>query len=58
MSAALAFAALIVLVLTVFNVVQLTSLSRRNAALGGSVNRAEAEAEKFRRRCHVRAKPG
>ncbi len=48
-SAALAFAALIVLVLTVFNVVQLTSLSRRNAALGGSVNRAEAEAEKFRR---------
>jgi Tfp pilus assembly protein PilN len=48
-SAALALAALVVLALTVFNVVQLTSLSRRNATLGGSVDRAEAEAEKFRR---------
>jgi len=48
-SAALALAALVVLALTVFNVVQLTSLSRRNATLGESVDRAEAEAEKFRR---------
>ncbi|RPJ73979.1 MAG: hypothetical protein EHM24_06945, partial [Acidobacteria bacterium] len=47
-SVALAVAALVILALTVFNVVQLTSLSRRNAALGGSVNRAESEAAKLR----------
>ncbi|RPJ71987.1 MAG: hypothetical protein EHM24_10585 [Acidobacteria bacterium] len=47
-SVALAVAALVILALTVFNVLQLTSLSRRNAALGGSVNRAESEAAKLR----------
>jgi Tfp pilus assembly protein PilN len=47
-TAAVALAALLIVVLTAFNVVQLTTLSRRNATLGATVNRAETEAEKLR----------
>ena len=46
--AVLALVALLIVALTVFNAIQLTSLSRRTAALGGSVAQAEAEAARLR----------
>ena len=48
-TAALALAALLIVLVTAFNVVQLTTLSRRNATLGATVNGAETEAERLRR---------
>jgi Tfp pilus assembly protein PilN len=49
-SAILGLVALVILALTVFNVVQLTSLSRRNRALSASVTRAETEATELRQK--------
>jgi len=49
-SALLGLAALVILALTVFNVAQVTSLTRRNAGLSGSVGQAETEAAELRQK--------